>query len=184
MIGLTIDPGKSTGTCLWRADDAGFKVIERWQFTGGAEMLHQWLSNNVFIEDERPAVSDEHGNTVYLDALVVEKFTPHDNEGFSLTIDSVEPLVCEGVLIAHDLLPFIEWGQPSQQYFMGASTLTLKEKKRLARVFLAQYALLSTGSEFGQPDADDAISATLHSIAYLRRKRHFPTLLQLFGPQG
>lgn len=175
MIGLSIDPGKSTGICLFRYADDGFSIVKRWQFMGGAEMLHAWCVAHIRLV----------GDSVWcdsrvVDTLVVEKFTPHDNEGFSLTLDSVEPLVGEGVLIAHNLKPFITWRQPSQQYFMGDSRLPLAEKKKAARRFLETNGLLPTGKEFGQPDANDAISATLHAIGWLRSIRHMPTLLQLF----
>lgn len=181
MLGLTIDPGKETGICFWSGTDVGFQVHARWQFPGGADALHEWLESSVIRVGSRIAYgSSSSYSPLVIDALVVEKFTPHDSEGFSLTLDSVEPLVCEGVLIAHGLRPFISWAQPSQQYFMGGSTLTLAEKKKAARKFLETYDLLPTGKEFGRKDAKDAISATLHSIAYLRRARHMPTMHQLF----
>lgn len=179
MIGLTIDPGKSTGVCLWQAGFIGFDVIQRWQFTGGALGLHEWLNTHIdyFIQ----GFEVRHDGIRYtIDHLVVERFTPRNNPNFALTRDAVEPLVCEGVLIAHNLGPFIKWAEPSQQYFMGDSRLPQPEKLKLARGFLKLHELLPTGKELAAPDADDAVSATLHSIAYLRRIRHAPTLVQLF----
>jgi hypothetical protein len=179
MIGLSIDPGKNNGICLFHYDEGGFGIVKLWQFLGGAERLHQWLNGHDFDTDGGlwMRLDDE---LIHLDALVVEKFTPHDNEGFSLTLDSVEPLVGEGVLIAHDLKPFITWRQPSQQYFMGDPRNDLKTKKRLAKEFLETNNLLPKGVEFAYKDANDAISATLHAISWLRKVKHGPTLDQLF----
>lgn len=187
MIGLSIDPGKNNGICLFYYGDEGFEVVKLWQFLGGAERLHQWLNGHVSMHDvvgaSTPIVVkvDVDGDEAYaLSTLVVEKFTPHDNEGFSLTLDSVEPLVGEGVLIAHNLKQFIIWRQPSQQYFMGPSTNPLPVKKKLAKEFLETNDLLPKGSEFAYEDANDAISATLHAIAWLRKIKHMPTINQLF----
>lgn len=186
MIGLSIDPGKENGICLFRYDEEGFRVVRLWQFPGGAEMLHAWCVGNNLGPGSGGLMmttridSDGDPVDVYLDALVVEKFTPHDNEGFSLTLDSVEPLVGEGVLIAHNLKQFITWRQPSQQYFMGPSTNPLPVKKKLAKRFLETHDLLPKGSQFGRKDPNDAISATLHAVAWLRHIRHMPSINQLF----
>ena len=120
--------------------------------------------------------------SVPLTRMVVEKFTPRGDGEFNLTQKSVEPLRGEGVLIGRGFEPFIDWAQPSQQYFMGNSALPLAEKKKLSREFLKLHGLHLTGSMVGQPDADDAISAELHAIAWLRRKRHMPTMVEMFGP--
>lgn len=164
--GLTIDPGKSNGLCdfAW-ADDAPFMVVNNFQFGGGAPMLAKVV---------RKLTSD-----IDYDVLVVEKFTPRQNAGFNLTRDSVEPLRGEGVLIGLDLEEKIEYAEPHQQYFMGGGDL--REKKKLSREFLKLHSLYITGKSVGQKDADDAISAMLHAIAYMRRLRHTPTIEQFFG---
>lgn len=180
MIGLTIDPGKSNGICLWEAGGLGFLIIDRWQFSGGADALSTWLDVQMLVGLQKLIVYSKDSIRFKVDRLVVEKFTPHENEGFKLTVDAVEPLVCEGVLIAHKLRPFIQWAQPAQQYFIGSSEAPKKEKLKAARRFLQTHHMLPSGTEFGTKDADDAVSATLHSIAYLRRIRHMPTMLQLF----
>ena len=166
--GLAIDPGMSNGICefVW-ADDAPFMVLRRFQFPGGASALRHAVR----------ALTQEHT----YDVLVVEKFTPRQNEGFNLTRDAAEPLRGEGVLIGLGLEGLIQWAEPSQQYFMGGDTL--KEKKQRSRSFLKRHGLYATGKAFSQKDADDAISAQLHAIAWLRRQRHAPTITALFGEQ-
>jgi TorA maturation chaperone TorD len=85
------------------------------------------------------------------------------------------------VLVGLGVEDHIEWGEPSMQYFMGG--VDLKDRKKRAREFLRENDLYLTGSMMGQKDADDAISAELHAIAWLRRKRHMPTLQALFRRQ-
>lgn len=178
--GLSIDPGMSNGVCEFEwGDDEPFKPLRLLQFAGGAPMLAKVLDKlNVRVtgDDDEMAIGP-----ATLHALVVEKFTPRSARAgaeFSLTRDSAEPLRGEGVLIGRDLERFIQWGEPSQQYFMGGESLP--EKKKRAREFLKLNGLHLTGSMVGQGDADDAISAELHAIAWLRRQRHMPTLRRFF----
>ncbi len=180
--GLSIDPGVSNGVCLFSwDDDAPFKAVKLWQFPLGAQGLSMFIKSQGVAKTLQPNGSEllwlgQHR----LDALVVEKFTPRQNSEFKLTRDSVEPLRGEGVLIGRGLESFIEWAEPSMQYFIGSSELPLKQKKKLSREFLETHGLLITGSTVGNKDADDAISAELHAIAWLRRQRHMPTLKALF----
>lgn len=177
--GLAIDPGMSNGLCefTW-GDDEPFKPIRLLQFSGGAPMLAKVLDKlNVCVTGDDEMAMDSRA----LHALVVEKFTPRSARAgaeFSLTRASAEPLRGEGVLIGRGLERFIQWGEPSQQYFMGGESLP--DKKKRAREFLKLHGLYLTGSMVGQQDADDAISAELHAIAWLRRQRHAPTIEALF----
>lgn len=175
--GLTIDPGMSNGVCLfsWGTEqDEHFKQERLWQFPGGAPKLAQFLT---VAEIE----VGEDGLTyrgLPLARMVVEKFTPRSHEGFNLTQKGVEPLRGEGVLIGRGFEPFIDWQEPSAQYFMGG--ITLSDKKKRSREFLKLHGIYVTGKQVHQKDADDAISAELHAIAWLRKKRHMPTLVELF----
>lgn len=185
-LGLSIDPGMSNGLCLFSwGDRYGFRRVWAKQIDGGAEGLAATLE--ALALRARHDVDEHKGYAMIggmrISALVVEKFTPRQNDGFALTRDSVEPLRGEGVLLGQGFGPLIKWAEPSQQYFMGDSRLPKDRKKKLAIQFLKEHALHLTGSEVGQKDANDAISATLHGIAYLRRIRHRPTLLELFGPE-
>lgn len=175
--GLTIDPGMENGVCLFSWHDSGpLKIEHRWQFPGGAEALAKFLLLKLIITDRQVVIL--HGGMLHLDVVVVEKFTPRPHESFQLTLKSVEPLRGEGVAIGLGLGPSITWQEPAAQYFMGGTDLA--DKKKRSRAFLKNYNLLPTGKEFARPDANDAISATLHSFAYLRRIKHLPTLRAYF----
>ena len=186
--GLAIDPGMSTGACLfsWGDDeDQPFRQEKLWQFPGGAPMLGAFLRSIEMHQYRHPGGESElyvkvDGVELPLRVLVMEKFTPRPHETFSLTLKSVEPLRGEGVLIGMGFHDFIDWAEPSQQYFMGGSDLA--DKKKRSREFLKLNGIHVTGSMVGQKDADDAISAQLHAIAWLRRTRHGATLLDLFSP--
>lgn len=191
--GLTIDPGMSSGVCLFTwGDDQPFTPLKLWQFPLGAEGLGMFLDHqNVkasFALDHQSAITsitrEAWFGDIKLDALIVEKFTPWNDsrrKEFKLTRDAVEPLRGEGVLIGRGFGPLVQWAEPSMQYFMGSSELPLDQKKELSREFLKLNEFYITGSTVGNKDADDAISAELHAIAWLRRKRHMPTLKALFG---
>lgn len=173
-LGIAIDPGMSTGICLFDFHrGAPFRQLALWQVSGGAVGLTRWLEKNACQIDAYPTISGE-----VLDVVVVEKFTPRGGAGFSLTEASVEPLRCEGVLIGRGFGQYISWQPPATQYFMGG--VDLREKKKRSREFLKLHGIYATGKMVGQADADDAISAELHAIAYLRRARHMPTLEELF----
>lgn len=185
-IGVSIDPGLETGACVFEyGDDTPMRVLHQEQFGHGAEGLRWWMEKHVFARavggsaTAHPRERMMFGGLPVAD-LVVEKFTPRQNGGFSHTRASTEPLRCEGVLIGRGFGPHIQWAEPNQQYFMGASSLPLAEKKKLAREFLKQSGMFITGKDVGRPNADDAISATLHAVALMRRKRHMPTLEELF----
>jgi hypothetical protein len=180
VIGLSVDPGMMNGLCVFEwGDEQPFTIKSRLQFPGGAAALRDALDRLDL------KATKGRGLTPYpamkgrrLDALVMEKFTPRQNEGFNLSLEDVEPLRAEGVMIDRHLETFIHWREPSQQYFMGGEDLA--DRRKRARAFLAEHDLLPTGSTVGQKDANDAISATLHAIAWLRRQRHMPTIEALF----
>jgi hypothetical protein len=167
--GISIDPGMSSGLCEFEwGETSPFQIVRSWQFSGGAPMLARVLNNAVAI--------DLHA----YDAIVVEKFTPRANSGFALTRKSAEPLRGEGVLYGLGVTDEdIHWREPSQQYFMGGTNLT--ERKKRSRDFLKKHNIYPSGAAMGQSDADDAISAELHAIGWLRSIRHMPTLERFFN---
>lgn len=178
--GLSVDPGVSTGVCLFSwDDDQPFRQEELWQFGNGAAGLRAFLVGTG-IHLVGPLSKPAFGS-IPLSAIVVEQFTPRSHAGFALTRAAVEPLRGEGVLIGRGLDPFIWWAEPAAQYFMGGNDL--KERKKRSREFLKLHGIYATGKTVGQKDADDAISAELHAIAWLRRRRHQPTLVELFTPE-
>lgn len=178
---LAIDPGLSTGVVLFSwAGGRAFERTDVWQFGGGAEGLRDWL-------DAHGVGVNAKGCFIYgagqmpLEAIVVEKFTPQQSGAFNLTEGSVEPLRCEGVLISRADRAAYVWQRPAAQYFMGGTSAA--DRKKRSRDFLRAHDLYLTGSMIATPvpDADDAVSATLHAIAYLRGIRHLPTLEGFFS---
>lgn len=184
---LSIDPGKSTGITLWRySDQEPATRIGAWQFGGGAEGLRDWLRKRMLSSNdpwgEAPSWRFESGCVDEADmSYLCEKFTPLQGKGFSLTMDAVEPLVCEGVLIGLHVIPAYEqkteqdcYQRPASMYFCGGNTKA--EKLKRSRAWLKDNGLLLTGKDVGCPDADDAISSTLHALAWFRKKGHKITL--------
>ena len=189
-LGLSIDPGMMNGLCIFTwGDDEPFEVVQVFQYDGGAPGLKRLLEGSVrYVSGYHPQVGEQHTlmfNNDRLDALIFEKFTPRpidEESGFHLTRKSAEPLRCEGVLIGLGLDDHgaIQFAEPSQMYFIGPPTNPLPKKRKLARAFLKQHGLLVTGGMVMQPDGNDANAATLHAIAWLRRRRHMPTINALF----
>lgn len=178
---LAIDPGLSTGIVLFSwGERRTFRREGVWQFTGGAEGLREWLYDHSILVNAKRHFTYGAGQ-MPLEAVVVEKFTPQQSGSFNLTEGAVEPLRCEGVLIARADRDAYVWQRPAAQYFMGGTGPV--DRKKRSREFLKKHDLYLTGSmlEPSRPDADDAISATLHAIAYLRGIRNLPTLKGFFS---
>lgn len=172
---LSFDPGLSTGICLGViGDNLPFKAVHRWQFSGGAVALDEWLRSNW----------DYYRRDLHVTAIS-EKFTPLQNKGFSLTIGAVEPLRCEGILLAHKVLPDYpdpRWQRPVEMYRYGGKTLV--EKKKLAKQFLKDHGMYITGKDVQAPNADDALSATWHGIAYAVKTLKHRATFQMLADWG
>lgn len=162
---LSIDPGVSSGVALLSYTDETAPVLEKaWQFRGGAEALNEWM-------DEYVSGSFALMNSAWVTSLC-EKFNPRGSgQGFAYTAASLEPLKCEGVLIAHGLPD--AYVSPPQQYFAGGKGKA--EKKRLQHKALKDMGLYVTGSMVDSPDADDTRSAIAHALSYLTRSGHKPS---------
>ena len=178
--GLAIDPGISTGICLFSwTETKPFTREKVWQFSGGAEALRDWMR----LHDVRPGrngIGTLGAGFAVLEAFVVEKFTPQENQGFALTEAAAEPLRCEGVILGAGFRSSdITWQRPAAQYFMGGTDKA--SRKQNSRAFLKEHGLYLTGKQVDSPDADDAISATLHAVAHMRAIRHAPTLKEMFS---
>ena len=169
---LSIDPGVSSGLVYGHySDTQPYSVLHAWQVSGGLPgFLSEWNAMQ-FGKLGRLRVADQ---------TLCEKFVPLTNKGFSHTLKSVEPLRIEGALVALGIMPeyYPEhhdvWPRPASMYFMGGTTKADKLKR--SRAWLKEHDLLLTGKDVGQPDANDAISATLHAFGYLIRQRHLPTM--------
>lgn len=172
---LAIDPGKSTGIVLGEyGDEQPWTRIGYWQVAGGIGGFLEWCFNH-WSNTGIFWLNDETSMEVI---GVCERFIPLSGGGFAQTSDSVEPVRIEGALIALGLMPADysdkRWQRPASMYTQGGSNKA--ERLRASRAFLKSHDLLLTGKNVGQKDADDAISATLHSLAYMRKIKHAPTL--------
>lgn len=171
---LSIDSGMSSGFALGKFDNENpYQLVKAWQIEGGLEGLLEWLKWH-FTEGTLGWYVD-----ITEDELLVisEKFQPINHENYALTRDSVEPLRCEGALIALGVMPHFPhptWRQPKEMYLYGGRTLA--EKKKSAYAFLKANQMHVTGKTVGCKDANDARSATLHGISYASRVlKHEPT---------
>lgn len=198
---LSIDCGLSSGIFLGRySDTEPLTRVAVWQFGGvndevrGVVALLSWCDTH-FDEDDAEFAHLPPGrmrtqNIPFGDlTIIAEKFTPLQNAGHSLTLDAVEPLRCEGALIAEGLMPaefpHERWQRPDRMYFSGGTNLAAK--KKASRAWLKSHGLLPTGKTVGQKDAHDAVSATLHAFAYMRKMNgtgHAPTLEHYWKEQA
>ena len=182
---LAFDPGKSSGIALLSySETEPARLVKAWQFGNGVQGLLDWLDAHRLWDYDcgygsheqiwiLPMTAHPSSSGYVRDSqltVISEKFTPLQGKGFAQTLDSTLPLVCEGVLIAHGIMPVYDskekrWQRPNTMYMYGGSTLA--EKKKRAREFLKKHGLYVTGKELGAPDNNDAVSAILHGIAYV-----------------
>lgn len=184
---LSIDPGKSTGIALLGYDDNSMALEAAWQFPAGASGLIEFLARHSMRfngEDtihfswglgwtERGFETPSTATTMDRITVIAEKFTARNTRGFSYTTDSLEPLRCEGVLLALGLMPDYSvgekrWRDPGLQYLVGGKDRATKKKRQ--HQFLKDSGFYHTGKDLGSPDADDYRSAASHGIAYLARE--------------
>lgn len=130
-------------------------ITAQWQIEGGLEGLRE---------------SGVMRHPFHNDATAVERFTPRP-VAFSYSLDELEPLRIEGWLTAW-FLEFtgdgITWQDPPQRKLV--KTLPQTEK------FLQEYGYWATGTDVGCKDANDANSATMHALAYIRNQAHRATI--------
>ena len=181
---LSFDLGKSSGVALLAYNETEpVRLVKAWQFGNGVQGLLDWLENHYPNSGWLlPYSPDSEAERLFWSSEVVvvsEKFVPVPGKGFAQSLDSTLPLVCEGVLIAWEIMPVYDskekrWQRPNTMYMYGGSTLA--EKKKRAREFLKKHGLYVTGKELGAPDNNDAVSAILHGIAYVvKTLEHRPT---------
>jgi len=178
---LFIDPGKTTGAALGYYDAiTPYRRIDAWEIQGGLRGFLEWWEN---INLGAMGGSEVCKQVLFAEKGA-EKFVPISHGSFSHTLDSTLPLVIEGALITLGLMPDYPdpaWRSPAKMYFMGAPGDSLATKKKKAQTMLKAHSLWATGKEHGHTDGADVVSATLHSIAYLRDRKHAPTL-RAFSP--
>lgn len=177
---LWIDPGMSTGVALGRySDTKPYELVKAWQIPGGLVGFRDFFRSGQLLE---PDIGDES-------VVGCEKFTPRPNaKGGGLPLKVVEPMRIEGWLVGEEILPDYpvdgtpaprEWQHPPAQYFAGGKDQP--EKKKRQHAWLKEHDFYVTGSMLGQPNADDARSAIAHSIAFMRKLEHMPTLKEHFS---
>lgn len=148
---LAIDPGMSTGITLMEyIIGERPTIVAQWQVEGGLEGL---------------ADSFEYEDFKYAE-IVCERFTPRP-VAFSYSLDELEPLRIEGWLTS-EVRKNITWQDPPQRKLVR--TLPDTEK------FLQAYNYWATGTDVGCKDANDANSATMHALAYIRNQAHRATI--------
>lgn len=99
----------------------------------------------------------EAPSEAYMARWVSERFVLRDND----FIANTEPLRIEGAMIALGLDP----------------TWQLRTDKALCKdAVLREHGLWTTGKMVGHVDGRDANDAIIHSLAYMKKTKHVPTL--------
>lgn len=198
---ISFDPGRSSGIAIGTySDTEPYRPAHIYQIEGGLSGFLNYVENEQDTDD----FSNSWGewfftvgfgvmlNRYFLSwggleaeesevTFISEKFTPRQ----ALSLASAEPLRIEGSLVTQGIMPDypdLRWRQPAKQYFAGGSDLA--ERKKNAYAWLKRHekdGLYVTGKDVGCKDANDARSAILHSIAYLRDIKHRPTIDYYFG---
>ena len=150
------------------------------------DLLTQEIISECSHEDFPECPDDEHlclGDSEYVAHadVIVEKFTARGgaNQGFAYRTKDLEPLRIEGAILAMGLKP--TWVSPAQQYFSGGEGKA--KKKQAQHKWLKEHGLYVAPKDVGSTDADDVRSAIAHSISFLRRSRHMPTINYYFGEE-
>ena len=169
---LSFDGGKSSGIALLEfSASKPVRLVKAWQVERGVVGLIEWVDNYLYwdtrgLEDVRAIYTGEDAFTIH--HTISEKFTPLQHKGFNLTMDSMEPVRCEGALIALDVMPDYptpEWRRPQSMYLWGGDTLA--DKKKNAYQALKDRGIALTGRDVGCKDAYDARSAVWHGVSYV-----------------
>lgn len=172
---LSFDPGLSSGVALIAYNDERVWLEGAWQFGGGVTGLLEWYQSRFYAPDGLGVVGPHELSVT----VITEKFTARNTQGFSYRTDALEPLRCEGALIALGLMPdYIvsekRWRDPGLQYLVGGTGKADKRKRQHA--LLKDSGFYRTGKDLGTPDADDFRSAASHGLAYLAKElKHKPT---------
>lgn len=173
------DPGVSTGIVRgWFNDTHHFEMRNAEQIPGGQDGLIAWLDAG----NQQRLLTGE-----YDEIIGSEKFIPRPIEGGSHTLESTYPLVQEGLLVGRGIMPPYPRGhwQPATSQVLRRSPDNDPDKNRkLSDELLQRLGLWLTGTDVGQPDANDVISATKHVIWFLTRTlKHNPTLEWVYGEE-
>lgn len=159
---LSIDPGESIGIALGIfSDTQAYELVETWQPRGGAQGFLDWWNS--------PALYDAMGDWGENDVRVSERFilrsSPKDGR-----VPNVEPVRIEGVMLALGLDVHYQdrWMKSSveDQVLKDSGLWHSNEVGR---------------KKFGHTDARDVNDALIHALAFLKSRRHLPTLRHFWG---
>jgi hypothetical protein len=150
----------STGITLMEyAIDERPTITAQWHLEGGYDAVTAFFEE-YFPLDEYQRINDE---------FVYERFTPRP-VAFSYSLDELEPLRIEGFLAYYisrlDCRVAVQ--DPGQRKLLR----TLPETEK----FLQANNYWATGTDVGCKDANDANSATMHALAFIRNQAHRATI--------
>lgn len=152
---LAIDPGMSTGITLMEyIIGERPTIVAQYQIEGG-------------LEGQASQIDGILSWLPYDAEVVCERFTPRP-VAFSYRLDELEPLRFEGWLACKVGDWGITWQDPPQRKLIK----TLPETEK----FLQANGYWATGTDVGCKDANDANSATMHALAYIRNQAHRATI--------
>lgn len=97
---------------------------------------------------------------------VSERFVLRSSNKF---VADLEPVRIEGAMEALGLKPV--WQLRTDKMFVTDE-------------LLKEHDLWQTGKQFGWKDGRDANDAIIHALAYLRKNKHMPTLLNYWGKEN
>lgn len=195
---ISIDCGMSTGIAVGTySDEQPYELTHAYQIEGGVEGFLRVVSYYTVDDDFSNAYGETffsvdtmrgfegfvHWHTATFDddgssntVFIAEKFTARGGANqFAYRTEALEPLRVEGALLALGIDPI--WVSPQHMYFMSGES---KNPMTNAHRWLKANGLHVTGKDVGCKDANDARSAILHSISYLRSIKHKPTLEKYF----
>ena len=160
---LSLDPGKNSGIALGHYDDsAPYTLVDRWQQHDGLEGFIYWWEN------ERPL----------FDVIVVERFVLDPSNQFTADLT---PKEIEGALKALWRGPIVWQLRGDKGALCGypPSAKTKAQRQRVRNLWLDRFGLFVPGE-----DNQDSADAIVHSLVYLKRQRHLPTMKRYWPPSG
>ena len=151
------DFGESTGIAYGHYDDkCPYELFQAWQVPNGINGFLDWFHSEFGEEGSRP-----------LNIAVAEKFVLNPGNQFAADLTGV-PI--EGALAAL-WRGEIHWQPPSA-------------KAGIPDALLREHGLWQTGDSLGHTDGRDANDAIIHSLEFLRRSAHLPSLKEYFPSKG
>lgn len=195
---ISIDGGMSTGIAVGTySDTEPYTLTDAFQIEGGVEGFLRTVSYYTVDDDFSNAYGETffsvdtmrgfegfvHWLTVTFDddgtsdtVFIAEKFTARGGANqFAYRTEALEPLRIEGAILALGIDP--TWVSPQHMYFADGDS---KSPVTNAHRWLKEHGLYVTGKDVGCKDANDVRSAILHSVSWLRRQKHLPTLEKYF----